>query len=112
MGYVLQIKEPRAGSDRSVLTMSVWSMSKIRDHMLALGAAHCASPPEPPFDLRGRCEHHTPGIPAYKLSMIDGWLVTDDEIREALAIMSENNAGSREDPDWKAWLDFLRDAAE
>lgn len=112
MGYILQIRCPRSDSDRSVLRVSVWDMSKIRDQMLALGAAFCVPPPHPPFDFKARCEATSPGIPAYKLSMIDGWWVHEDEIVEALGIIEcRGSSASEDDPNWKIWIDFLRDAA-
>lgn len=77
-----------------------------------LGAAFCASPPVGPFDLSARHEDGEIGIPAYKISMIDGWIVRSDEITEALAVIEADKKQDRDpDPDWKRWVDFLRDAA-
>lgn len=111
MGYNLRIASPGRDSERPFLSLSVWEMSKIRDRMLEAGAAHCASPPDGPFELSARCLDGTPGIPAYKLAMIDGWLVRQDEVREALSILDWGGTWGLDDGTWKGWIDFLQDAA-
>lgn len=111
MGYDLRIAEPRDGKGEEGLHLSVWQMSMIRDRMLDCAAAYDVlpdrTPQDPPCtDYRGS------GIPAYKVSMIDGWLVTAEEARQALIAISQSGADRWDDPDWKRWLDYLRDAEQ
>lgn len=92
--------------------MSVWDMSRVRDRMLRSGAVFCAPPPTDWSDLSARHDGPEPGIPAYKLSMIDGFVVRPDEIREALRIIAQNDDGPDDEGPWKSWIDFLRLALE
>lgn len=113
MGYQLTLRTPRPGAlPDSVLRMSVWEMSQVRDRMLMCGAAFCASPPADLFDLEARHDGRESGIPAYKLSMIDGFLVRPDEISEALRIIGRTDDDQVDGDVWKSWIDFLRLALE
>lgn len=104
MGYDLRMRRQTAGSVREqTLHLSVWEMSKIRDRMLDCGAAHCDASPSD-GSLRGR---RTPGIAAYKLAMIDGFVVHPREIKEALAAMEDADPPTGREALWKCWTDFL-----
>lgn len=106
MGYELTIRKSGARISDTKLHLSVWEMSLIRDQMLACGAAFCADPPDRGTGLARRHPGIDRGIPAYKLAMIDGFLVRPDEIREALSAVRLSTL-SVEDRLWKIWLDFL-----
>ncbi|GGO58779.1 hypothetical protein [Streptomyces lasiicapitis] len=59
----------------------------------------------------------TPGIPAYKLTSNDGWLVTEREVKAALDVwekadLKDQNETQAEFPWWGEWLDFLKYNAE
>ncbi|WP_327667926.1 MULTISPECIES: hypothetical protein [unclassified Streptomyces] len=59
----------------------------------------------------------TPGIPAYKLTSNDGWLVTEREITSALEAWNKANPNDQKEvqtefPWWNEWLDFLKFNAE
>jgi hypothetical protein len=108
MGYDLRIAEPQDRPDAAGLHLSVWQMSVVRDRMLECGAAYDANPTDM-ARTRARADRRRPGIPAYKISMIDGWLVTAREVSEALAIIRSRLDGL-DDPTWKQWVDFLTDA--
>jgi hypothetical protein len=114
MGYDLSIRRTRRAAARDhALHLSVWEMSKIRDRMLSCGAAFCTMPPSDPAALAKRYSGAEPGIPAYKLSMIDDVVVHASEIRQALELMPREPAvDDAMDPLWKRWVDFLERAAE
>lgn len=114
MGYDLVVLEPPAtGAEPVTLHLSVWEMSRIRDRMLCAGAAYCAEPPA--YEAGPAARHAGPGqgIPAYKLAMIDGWIVVPCEIQEALCALTESPGKENDDRDhtWAKWLGFLRFAA-
>jgi hypothetical protein len=109
MGYDLRIAEPGDGWREATLHLSVWQMSLIRDRMLECGAAYDVNPTRKAHDSPCTDRRGT-GIPAYKVSMIDGWLVTPEEAGQALDIIGRSGAEEVDDADWKRWLDFLRDA--
>lgn len=114
MGYDLTIRHRgrRAAAGDQLLHLSVWEMSRIRDRMLATGAAFCVTPPADGA-LAERYRGHERGIPAYKLSMIDDVVVHRSEIRQALTLLAAAPANTDEaDPLWKTWIDFLERAAE
>ncbi|MBO1332547.1 hypothetical protein [Streptomyces sp. VRA16 Mangrove soil] len=55
----------------------------------------------------------TPGIPAYKLTSNDGWLVSEREIKTALDAWDKTDPADQkqvrcEFPWWDEWLEFLR----
>lgn len=107
MGYDLTIKGyRRAGGDKT-LHLSVWEMSTIRDRMFSCGAVFWADPPTNGVDLARRHPGNNKGIPAYKLAMIDGFLVRPDEIKGALEAISRGLLPPIEGPLWKTWLGFL-----
>lgn len=109
MGYELTLRRRRVAAESdAVLHLSVWEMSTIRDRMLRCGAAFCAEPPNDLTDLTRRHAGIERGIPAYKLAMIDGFVVRPDEIREALRVIASDKAGATEDDTWKVWIDFLK----
>jgi hypothetical protein len=96
-----------------MLHLSVWDMSRIRDRMFACGAAHCAGPPSPPGAMRTKQVSRREGIPAYKLAMIDGFVVGPKEISQALCLIDAWPPSDDEgDELWKSWLDFLRLAVD
>jgi hypothetical protein len=114
MGYDLIVIGKSATATAPVtLHLSVWQMSRIRDKMLFAGAAYCAEPPGFDRDPADQEAGREPGIPAYKLAMLDGGIIVPQEIREALCALTDGPDNEPGHPDgiWTTWLNFLRFAA-
>lgn len=121
--------------------LNIFGMSKYSDAMFGIGMAHAESSnevwPQAPDDLdwdvyyenpssypeyRTKLEDFlsasadAPGIDLRKFGSNDGWIVTPDECREAVAIWDEIGSlpfqSAEENAYWMKWIGFLRHCGE
>lgn len=67
--------------------------------------------------LRTRTAEHPTGLPRYKFGSNDGWLITPEEIKAALARYERPGAGffaahEIDEDYWDEWIHFLEQAVE
>jgi hypothetical protein len=136
MGYDMYLAEPIApktpvvedAPDENYFRLNIWGMSRFGGVMSSLGMIdenarmRVDFPQTDDQDALERClaqRETTPaGLPAYKLSSNDGWLVLPEEIRPALELYRALNEPERrvaaagvELDYWREWIAFLERAA-
>jgi hypothetical protein len=136
MGYDMYLAEPIApkapvvedAPDENYFRLNIWGMSRFGGVMAALGMIDENARMRVDFPqvddpaVLERClaqRETTPaGLPAYKLSSNDGWLVLPEEIRPALDLyraLTEPEkrvaAAGVELDYWREWIAFLDRAA-
>jgi hypothetical protein len=137
MGYDMYLEQPvkpviqrvEDAPDPNYFRLNIWGMSRFGGAMSALGmidenaSLRVGFPEGDDPDALESClaqREATPaGIPAYKFSSNDGWLVLPEEIRPALDLYRALNepekrveAAGVELDYWREWLAFLDRAAE
>lgn len=121
MGY--DMYQGRDGNGQ-YFRLNIWGMGEYREVMERHGMVDWSvDPPPDPEDWdddeqRLRWQTDVPaktfGIAGYKLCSNDGWLVTPEECRSALAAWesSENKVNETLDDYWFSWLRFIEGAIE
>jgi hypothetical protein len=100
----------------SYFRANIFSMGALRDELEAQGAIVWVE--VDPATLEPKADSGLDGLPGYKLSSNDGWLLTPREIDAALAKVSESPRTWPADFDgrfpayWGEFLTFLRNARE
>jgi len=127
MGYDMYIEETpdakeRPGvseNDLAYFRLNIWGMGRFRNLMDTGGMLDWDA--EPPHGATGEAFsdftlEEPKGIPGIKFTSNDGWLVTPDEIRAALAQLEgsgnadviREDAGEGDIDYWLAWIHYLQ----